>query len=64
MLGFGAGLESSTRIIMPALASYLLGRFGPSTPGILGSVVMIVVVAYAYVSLASIGQAPDMSSQT
>lgn len=64
MLGFGAGLESSTRIIMPALASYLLGRFGPSTPGILGSVVMIVVVAYAYVSLISIGQAPDMSSQT
>lgn len=64
MLGFGAGLESSTRIIMPALASYLLGRFGPSTPGILGSVVMVVVVAYAYISLISIGQAPDMSSQT
>jgi len=33
MLGFGAGLESSTRVVMPALASFLLGAYGPSTPG-------------------------------
>jgi MFS transporter, DHA1 family, tetracycline resistance protein len=51
MLGFGAGLESATRIVMPALASYLLGAFGPSTPGYLGSVVMLVVVVYAYMTL-------------
>lgn len=51
MLGFGAGLESSTRIVMPALASYLLGAYGTSTPGYLGSVVMFIVVVYAYVNL-------------
>jgi MFS transporter, DHA1 family, tetracycline resistance protein len=48
MLGFGAGLESATRIVMPALASYLLGAFGPSTPGYMGSIVMFIVVVYAY----------------
>jgi DHA1 family tetracycline resistance protein-like MFS transporter len=51
MLGFAAGLESGTRIVMPALASYLLGAYGPSTPGYMGSVVLAVVVAYAYVNL-------------
>jgi DHA1 family tetracycline resistance protein-like MFS transporter len=48
MLGFSAGLESSTRVVMPALASYLLGRYGPSTPGYMATVVMIIVVLYAY----------------
>lgn len=51
MLGFGAGLESSTRIVMPALASYLLGAYGPSTPGYMGSIVMFIVVVYAYMNL-------------
>ncbi len=51
MLGFGAGLESSTRIVMPALASYLLGAFSTSAPGYLGSVVLFIVVVYAYVRL-------------
>lgn len=53
MLGLGAGLESATRVVMPATASYLLGAYGPSMPGYMGSVVMVVVVAYAYVSLIS-----------
>ena len=48
MLGLGAGMESSTRIVMPALASYLLGAYGPSTPGYMGSFVLFVVVIYAY----------------
>jgi DHA1 family tetracycline resistance protein-like MFS transporter len=48
MLGFGAGLESATRVVMPALASYLLGRYGPSTPGYMASTVMIVVFAFAF----------------
>lgn len=56
MLGLGAGLESATRIIMPALASYLLGAYGPSTPGVMASVVMVVVVVYAYVNLVSNGK--------
>ena len=47
MLGFGAGLESATRVVMPALASYLLGAYGSSTPGYMASVVMIVVFTYA-----------------
>ena len=47
MLGFGAGLESATRVVMPALASYLLGRYGPSTPGYMASTVMILVFAFA-----------------
>jgi MFS family permease len=47
MLGFGAGLESATRVVMPALASYLLGAYGPSTPGYMASAVMIVVFAFA-----------------
>ena len=51
MLGFGAGLESATRVIMPAVASYMLGVFGPSAPGYMGSVVMMFVVFYAYVNL-------------
>jgi len=51
MLGFGAGLESSTRIVMPALASYLLGAYGTSTPGYMGSIVLFVVVIYAYLRL-------------
>ena len=48
MLGLGAGLESSTRVVMPALASYLLGRYGPSTPGYMASLVMVIVVIFAY----------------
>ncbi|HKJ37748.1 MAG TPA: MFS transporter, partial [Anaerolineales bacterium] len=51
MLGFGAGLESSTRVVMPALASYLLGAYGTSTPGYMGSIVLFVVVVYAYIRL-------------
>ena len=51
MLGFSAGLESSTRVVMPALASYLLGRFGPSTPGYMATLVMAIVVVFAYVRL-------------
>jgi hypothetical protein len=47
MLGFAAGLESATRVVMPALASYLLGLYGPSTPGYMASTVMIVVFAFA-----------------
>jgi MFS transporter, DHA1 family, tetracycline resistance protein len=51
MLGFGSALESATRIVMPALASYLLGAYGTSTPGILGSVVMAIVTVYAFINL-------------
>ena len=51
MLGFSSGMESATRVVMPALASYLLGAFGPETPGYLGSVVLLVVVIYAYAKL-------------
>jgi hypothetical protein len=53
MLGFGAGLESSTRVVMPALASYLLGAYGPSTPGFMASIVLAIVVVFAYVNLIS-----------
>ncbi|WKZ40252.1 MAG: MFS transporter [Anaerolineales bacterium] len=59
MLGFGAGLESSTRVVMPALASYLLGAYGPSAPGYLGSVVMGIVVVYAYMNLIVSNQNTD-----
>lgn len=51
MLGFGAGLESATRVVMPALASYLLGAYGTSTPGYMGSIVLFIVVVYAYIRL-------------
>jgi DHA1 family tetracycline resistance protein-like MFS transporter len=51
MLGLGAGLESSTRVVMPALASYLLGAYGPSSPGIMGTMVLAIVVVYAYINL-------------
>jgi hypothetical protein len=53
MLGIGAGLESATRVVMPAVASFLLGAYGPSTPGYMGSVVMVIVVVYAYMNLLS-----------
>lgn len=59
MLGLGAGLESSTRVVMPALASYLLGAYGPSAPGYLGSVVMAIVVVYAYMNLIVSNQNTD-----
>lgn len=48
MLGFGAGLESATRVVMPALASYLLGAYGTSTPGWLASAVMLIVFMYSW----------------
>lgn len=53
MLGFGAGLESFTRVIMPAIASYLLGAFGTSVPGWMASLVMFFVVSFAYLKLIS-----------
>jgi hypothetical protein len=59
MLGFGSGLESATRIVMPALASYLLGAYGASTPGILGSVVMAIVTVYAFINLNQKGATAD-----
>lgn len=64
MLGFGAGLESATRIVMPALASYLLGAYGPSTPGYLGSAILAVVVVYAYVNLIARRRRVDNPSLT
>ena len=48
MLGFGAGLESATRVVMPALASYLLGAYGTSAPGYLASAVMLIVFIYSW----------------
>lgn len=51
MLGFGSGLESFTRVTMPAAASYLLGAYGTSVPGWMASIIMIFVVAYAYLNL-------------
>ena len=59
MLGFSAGLESATRVVMPALASYLLGRFGPSTPGYMATLVMAIVVVFAYARLIA---APEVVS--
>ena len=48
-----AARESGLRatVVMPALASYLLGAYGPSTPGYMGSIVLAIVVVYAYVNL-------------
>jgi len=51
MLGFGAGLESATRVVMPALAAYLLGAYGPSAPGYMGSLVMGITFVYGYFML-------------
>jgi len=55
MLGFSAGLESATRVVMPALAGYLLGRYGPSSPGYMATVVMVIMVVYTYVNLIAKG---------
>lgn len=51
MLGFGSGLESFTRVVMPAAASYLLGAYGTSVPGWVASTVMLFVISYAYLKL-------------
>ncbi len=51
ILGIGASLESATRVVMPAVASYLLGAFNPSTPGYMGSAVLFLVSIYAYIHL-------------
>jgi len=59
ILGMGAGLESFTRVVMPAMASYLLGAFGPSSPGYMGSVILFVVFMFAYVRLIA---KPDVAS--
>jgi MFS transporter, DHA1 family, tetracycline resistance protein len=56
MLGFSAGLESATRVVMPALAAYLLGRYGTSAPGYMATFVMIITVIYSYVNLIARGQ--------
>lgn len=57
MLGLGSGLESLTRVVMPAFASYLLGAYGTSVPGLLAATVMLFVVSYAYIKLIA---RPDM----
>jgi DHA1 family tetracycline resistance protein-like MFS transporter len=51
MLGLAAGLESATRVVMPALASYLLGRYGTSTPGYLAASVMLMAFVFASLRL-------------
>ena len=53
MLGFGSGLESLTRVVMPTFASYLLGAYGPSMPGWLASTVMFFVVSFAHFKLST-----------
>ena len=53
MLGLGSGLESFTRVVMPAFASYLLGAYGTSVPGWMASSVMAFVVMLAYLRLIS-----------
>lgn len=59
MLGFAAGLESATRVVMPALASYLLGAYGASAPGWLASAIMFIVFVYSWRKLE--GQQPAVA---
>lgn len=51
ILGLSASIESSTRIIAPAIGGYLLQQVGPWAPGIFGFLIMTGVFVYVYITL-------------
>ncbi len=51
ILGLSAAIESSTRIIAPTLGGYLLQSAGTWAPGVFGSIVMVGLFVYTWISL-------------
>ena len=47
-LGLASSVESTTRVIAPSVAGYLLGQFGAWAPGIFAAVLMGWVVTFTY----------------
>lgn len=47
-LGLAASVESSTRVIAPALGGWLLGQFGPSGPALFCGMVMVWVTTFIW----------------
>ncbi len=51
ILGLSASIESSTRIIAPALGGYLLQQVGTWAPGVLGALIMAGLFVYVWITL-------------
>ena len=47
-LGLSASLESLTRVISPSAGGYFLGSFGTWAPGVVGGIIMLGTVFYAW----------------
>lgn len=48
ILGLGASLDSTTRIVAPVIGGALIQRFSPSAPGIFGAIVLLVLSLYTW----------------
>ncbi|MEI6291909.1 MAG: MFS transporter, partial [Chloroflexota bacterium] len=51
ILGLSAAIESSTRIIAPTIGGYLLQQVGTWAPGVFGSIIMLGVFIYVFITL-------------
>ena len=56
ILGFGASLDSLTRIVAPSAGGFLLGAFGYAAPGLVTTLIMLLVIYYIWQRLV---QNPD-----
>jgi DHA1 family tetracycline resistance protein-like MFS transporter len=51
ILGLSASVESSTRIIAPALGGFLLQQVGTWAPGVVGAIIMAGLFVYVWIAL-------------
>ena len=51
ILGLSASIESSTRIIAPTLAGFLLQQVGYWAPGLVGAIIMAGLFVYVWITL-------------
>jgi MFS transporter, DHA1 family, tetracycline resistance protein len=54
ILGLSSSIESLTRVIAPTLGGILLGRLGPSAPGMFSSLLMAALISYVYRNVAPV----------
>lgn len=54
ILGLSSSIESLTRVIAPTLGGILLGRLGPSAPGMFSGLLMTALISYVYRNVAPV----------
>ncbi len=60
-LGLSASLGSFTRVVSPIVGGFLIDNLGAWAPGLIGSLIMMWLVSYAWRFLASLPDDPDAS---